>query len=385
MRKLLFILVLLLAILGAWTLFATYIPSVLSKLPISSKPAVPNEQVKVLTEESVVISDVKKISPSVVTVEEFSQSPSTDESLNFGPFQIFGFNQGQQQQSSPQAIGSGFIVSKDGLIVTNKHVVSDTNATYNVITSDNKKYAVVKVYRDPLNDIAFLKIDLSKNASENLKPVPLGDSSSLQVGQFVVAIGTALGEFNNTVTTGVISGLGRAITAGDEFQGYVENLTNVIQTDAPINPGNSGGPLVNSSGQVIGINTAIAQNGQNIGFSLPVNLLKESLNNFNQHGQFYRPYLGVSYEMLDKNTAALNELVQGAYVQSVVPSSPADKAGIQQGDVITKFDGKTVEVNDGELSTLIAVKKVGDSVNIQVWRNGKNINLEVTLASVPNQ
>jgi serine protease Do len=384
MRKLLFILVLLLAILGAWTLFSAYIPLIFSKLSISSKLTVPSEQIKVLTEESVVISDVKKISPSVVTVEEFSQSSSANQSTNFGPFQIFGFNQGQQQ-NNPQAIGSGFVVSGDGLVVTNKHVVSDTNATYNIITSDNKKYAVVKVYRDPLNDIAFLKIDLGQNVSESLKPVPLGDSSNLQVGQFVVAIGTALGEFNNTVTTGVISGLGRAITAGDQFQGYVENLTNVIQTDAPINPGNSGGPLVNSSGEVIGINTAIAQNGQNIGFSLPVNLLKESLNNFNQHGQFYRPYLGVSYEMLDKNTSALNELVQGAYVQSVVSFSPADKAGIQQGDVITKFDGKTVEVNGGELSALIASKKVGNSVNIQVWRSGNNINLQVTLTSAPNQ
>jgi serine protease Do len=384
MKKLLFILVVLLAILGAWTLFSAYSPFIFSKLSISSKFTVPSEPVKVLTEESVVITDVKKISPSVVTVEEFSQGSQTDQSLNFGPFQMFGFNQGQAQ-NGPQAIGSGFIVSKDGLIVTNKHVVLDTNATYNVITSNNKKYKVDKVYRDPLNDIAFLKIDLSQNPSENLKPVALGDSSNLQVGQFVVAIGTALGQFNNTVTTGVISGLGRAITTGDQFQGYVENLTNVIQTDAPINPGNSGGPLVNSSAQVIGINTAIAQNGQNIGFSLPVNLLKESLNNFNQHGQFYRPYLGVSYEMLDKNTADLNELVQGAYIQSVVPSSPADKAGIQQGDVVTKFDGKTVELNGGELSALIAVKKVGDSVGIVVWRNNKNINLEATLVSVPNQ
>ncbi|TSC53199.1 MAG: protease, partial [Microgenomates group bacterium LiPW_16] len=167
-----------------------------------------------------------------------------------------------------QDIGTGFIILADGMIVTNKHVVADTSAKYRVITKDDKTYEVVKIYRDPVNDLAILKIEAT-----GLKPVEMGDSSKLKVGQFVIAIGTALGEFRNTVTTGVISGLGRGITAGSPFEGYVERLDNVIQTDAAINPGNSGGPLLNSAGQVIGVNIAVAASGQNIGFAIPINVI----------------------------------------------------------------------------------------------------------------
>jgi serine protease Do len=213
----------------------------------------------------------------------------------------------------------------------------------------------------------------------------LGDSANLEVGQFVVAIGTALGEFNNTVTTGVISGLGRGITAGDQFAGFVERLDNVIQTDAAINPGNSGGPLVDSSGKVIGITSAIAQNGQNIGFALPINILKDSLASFNQHGQFNRPYLGVAYKMITKDVALLNNVVAGAYVQTVVAGSPAEKAGIQTGDIIVKLDGKIVDSDTGELSNLIADKKINDTISITVWRNGQTLNLKATLTTAPNQ
>jgi len=184
--------------------------------------------------------------------------------------------------------------------------VSDTGGKYQVITANDKKYDVQKIYRDPLNDIAIIKIDTNQNLGNSITQVSLGDSSHLQVGQFVVAIGTALGEFRNSVTTGVISGIGRQIQAGDQFQGYVEQLDNVIQTSAPINPGNSGGPLVDSSGNVIGINTAVAQNGQNIGFALPINVVKDSMNNFNQTGQFNRPYLGVQYKLITRDVALMN-------------------------------------------------------------------------------
>jgi serine protease Do len=303
--------------------------------------------------------------------------------LNIGPFQIFGLPQ-QSQPQQAQSIGSGFIVTTDGLIATNKHVVSDVGGKYQIVTSDNKTYTVQKIYRDPLNDIALLKIDPNENSGKTLKPVVLGNSSHLQVGQFVVAIGTALGEFNNTVTTGVISGLGRAITAGDQFQGYIENLNGVIQTDAAINPGNSGGPLVDSAGQVIAINTAVSQNGQNIGFALPISILQSSIDNFNQSGQFNRPYLGVSYNTISQDVALMNNVVQGAYIQDVVSGSPAEKAGIQQGDIITKFDGQTVNTQN-ELSTLIAKKKVGDNVSLTIWRNGKTIDLNATLTTAPNQ
>lgn len=384
MKKLILILAVLIIFLGFWSLLFTYLPGLVSKLNITGVGA--PQKIKVVSEESVTISDVKKIGPSVVTVEELSNSQASNSPFTIGPFQIFGLpNQGQQsQQPQVSAIGSGFIVSSDGLIVTSKHVVADVGVEYDVITSDSKKYTVQKIYRDPLNDIAILKIDPNQNLGQTLTPATLGDSSNLQVGQFVVAIGTALGEFRNTVTTGVISGLGRAITAGDQFQGYVENLNNVIQTDAAINPGNSGGPLVNSSGQVIGINTAIAQNGQNIGFALPINIVKDSINNFNKTGQFNRPYLGVAYNTLSKQVALLNNVVQGAYVQQVVTGSPAEKAGIQQGDIIIEFDGQRVDQKN-ELSSLIGKKKPGDTINITVWRNGKTLDLTATLGTAPNQ
>lgn len=381
MRKLIILVVALLVFLGVWNVVSIYLPQVSQGLNGTK----PKEVIKVVTEESVVINDVKQIGPSVITVEEVLPQVSNSP-FNFDPFQVFGLQQPQSNQApTPSSIGSGFVVSTDGLIVTNKHVVSDIGANYNVITSNNKKYAVQQIYRDPLNDIALLKVNPGENSNQTLRPAILGDSSNLEVGQFVIAIGTALGEFRNTVTTGVISGLGRGVTAGSEFQGFVERLDNVIQTDAAINPGNSGGPLVDSSGKVIGITSAIAQNGQNIGFALPINILKDSLANFNLHGQFNRPYLGVAYKMIAKEVAILNNIVSGAYVQSVVTLSPAEKAGIKPGDIIIKLDGKTVQVQTGELATLIAGKKVGDAISITVWRNGKTFDLKLTLTVAPNQ
>jgi serine protease Do len=308
MKRLILVLAALIIFLGIWAEIFSLFPKFASKLKFSSIVQ-PQEKVKVVTEESVTINVVKNVGPSVVTVVE-QAAPTQSQTFNIGPFQIFGFPQQQDQTPQAQSIGSGFVVTADGIIATNKHVVSDTGGKYQIVTSDNKTYTVQKIYRDSLNDIALLKIDPNENWTK-LKPVILGDSSHLQVGQFVVAIGTALGEFNNTVTTGVISGLGRAITAGDQFQGYIENLNNVIQTDAAINPGNSGGPLVNSSGQVIAINTAVSQNGQNIGFALPISILKSSIDNFNQTGQFNRPYLGVAYNTISQQEALFNNVVQG--------------------------------------------------------------------------
>ena len=383
MRRLVLVLAALIIFLGIWVGIFSLFPKFVSKLKISDIQ-LPQEKVEVVTEESVTINVVKNVGPSVVTVIEQAAPSQQNQSFNIGPFQIFGLPQQQDQTPQAQSIGSGFVVTTDGIIATNKHVVSDTNGKYQIVTSNNKTYTVQKMYRDSLNDIALLKIDPNENKGQNLKPVILGDSSHLQVGQFVVAIGTALGEFNNTVTTGVISGLGRAITAGDQLQGYIENLNDVIQTDAAINPGNSGGPLVNSSGQVIAINTAVSQNGQNIGFALPISILKTSIDNFNQTGQFNRPYLGVAYNTISQQEALFNNVVQGAYVQSVVTGSPADKAGIQAGDIVVKFDGKTVNAQT-ELSTLIAGKKSGDSVSITVWRNGKIVDTTANLVIAPNQ
>src|SRR3990172_12657998 len=243
---------------------------------------------RVLTEESIVIDVAERVSPSVVTVSV--QTPKR-RVLEFSPFGGFS---SRVEGGTPQDIGTGFIVSEDGLIITNKHVVS-ADATYKVVTKDGKEYEVTQISRDPSNDIAVIKINAS-----GLTPVELGDSGNLKVGQFVIAIGTALGEFRHTVTTGVISGLGRGITAGSALGGGIETLDDVIQTDAAINPGNSGGPLLDRNGRVIGVNVAVAGGAQNIGFALPINVIKESLANFKETGQFNRPQFGVRYRMLDQ-------------------------------------------------------------------------------------
>lgn len=342
-------------------------------------PKVPDSAVKVVTEESVVIATVKKVGPSVVTVAQ--DIPQT--------FSFFGLpDSDPSQPTEPQNIGSGFIVTSDGLIVTNRHVVSTAEGKYHVITSDDKKYDVQKIYRDPLTDVAIIKINPQQHAGQKLTPVELGDSSKLQVGQFVIAIGTALGEFKNTVTTGVISGLGRGITAGSFFENDSENIQNVIQTDAAINPGNSGGPLLNSSGQVIGVNTAIAISGQNIGFALPINVIRDSLKNFNETGQFNRPYLGVAYKMIGRDLAILNNLPEGAYVQTVVENSAASRAGVKVGDIITKIDGEKIQARK-ELSSIISKKKVGDTITLTIWReddgNGETFDLKALLDVAPSQ
>ncbi|HET9946990.1 MAG TPA: trypsin-like peptidase domain-containing protein [Patescibacteria group bacterium] len=346
-----------------------------------------SQPVRVVSEESITIDIVKKTGPSVVTV--VAQLPvNTNQQMGMGQFFMFQTPDQTQvpDQTQPQDIGSGFIVSPEGMIVTNKHVVSDTTATYQIVTANNKKYDVKKIYRDPVNDIAIIKIDPSQNKENTLKPVTLGDSSNLQVGQFAVAIGTALGEFRNTVTTGVVSGLGRGITAGDQLEGFTEQLNNVIQTSAAINPGNSGGPLVNSSNQVIGMNTAVAQNGQNIGFAMPINIVKDSLNNFNKNGQqFLRPYLGIGYKSISQAVAVMNDLPQGAYVEQVVAGSPAEKAGIKAGDVITQIDGKKINDQQNSLATIISSKKVGDSVAVTIWRDNATQTLKATLVNAPAQ
>jgi len=331
-------------------------------------------QQRILTEESVVIEVAEKASPSVVTVS-VTKTQRVLDLFEFDPFGIFQQPSGREQKIE-QDIGTGFIVSQDGLVVSNKHVVSDTQAKYRVITKDDQEFEVEKIYRDPVNDLAILKINPAGN---NLKPIELGDSSNLKVGQFVMAIGTALGEFRHTVTTGVISGLGRGITAGSPFEGYVERLDNVIQSDAAINPGNSGGPLLNSAGQVIGVNVAVAAQGQNIGFAIPINILKESIENFNKTGRFERAFLGVRYRMISQDLALLNEVPQGAYIVEVVSGSPADKAGVKVGDIITKLDGEPLLEENGGLAKIISQKKIGDWVKLTIWRNGETLELETTL------
>lgn len=330
---------------------------------------------RILQEESAVIDVTEAVADSVVTV-------SIKQEKVVSPFFLtpFGFpgSQGRAEtETVEQDIGSGFIV-EGNLVVTNKHVVSDPSAEYKVIDKQGNEHAVLDIYRDPANDLAILKVD----QDSNLQAIELGDSDNLKVGQSVIAIGTALGEFRHTVTTGVVSGLGRGIQAGSGFGGFVEELDNVIQTDAAINPGNSGGPLLNSIGQVIGINTAVSASGQNIGFAIPINILKNSLDNFESTGQFDRAFLGVSYQVIPRDTALLNDVPAGALVRQVVEGSSAADAGLKVGDIIVRLDGKSMADEENSLAEIINSKRVGDKISVEYWRDGEMATVEIELRSM---
>lgn len=376
MKNLVILLLILVGILLVWDLSSRYLPA------LKSQGTAPKSQetLRVVDEQSVVIDVVKNVGPSVVTIG-VEASPRSGRNLRLGPFSIFFDTPDTppQNEQEERYIGSGFVVQKDGLIVTNKHVVDDRNLKYIVVDSKGTKYNVSNIYRDPLNDVAILKV--SSPPVGGFREVKMGDSDKLEVGQFAIAIGTALGEFRNTVTTGVISGLGRGITAGSPFEGFVERLDNVIQTDAAINPGNSGGPLLNSKGEVVGVSAAVASGGQNIGFAIPINVVRDSIKNFNETGQFQRPFLGVSYVMIGKRAAALNELPEGALVREVINGSPAQESGIKVDDIITKIDGRKLTEEEGGLAPIISKKKVGDIVTVTVSRDGKTIELKATITA----
>ncbi len=336
------------------------------------------------SEGQLVSSIAKNVGPSVVSVDVIS--PAAPSQQDF-----FGFT----QQSQPQeAAGTGIIISSDGLIVTNRHVVPAGSTNVSVTLSDGTALDNVKVVgetnaNDSL-DIAFLKINDAKG--HKLTPAQIGDSGKVQVGDVVVAIGNALGQFNNTVTSGIISGFGRSVQAGDEGGSSVENLIDLFQTDAAINPGNSGGPLVNSTGQVIGINTAVSGQGQNIGFAIPINDVNGLIKQVLRTGKFERSYLGVHYIPLTSAIAKQLNLstTSGAYVQpssdptqpSIIPDSPADKAGLKEKDIITAVDGTKID-QDHSLTSLVGRKAVGDDVKLSVLRGGKTISLTATVGAAP--
>lgn len=329
---------------------------------------------KILTEESVVTEVAERVSPAVVTVSYKRETPVMERYF-LDPFGMFGSRRATGEVDTQQVdIGSGFIVDKSGLVVTNKHVVSQgVPSDYKIVLKDDSEHQVEKIWRDPVNDLAILKI-----SNGEFESIEMGDSDKIKVGNFVVAIGTALGEFRHTVTTGVVSGLGRGITAGDGFTG-AEKLDNVIQTDAAINPGNSGGPLLNSVGQVIGVNVAVSASANGIGFALPINVVKDSLNNFNTTGQFDRPFFGVRYQLISKEQGILNSVPAGAYVVEVVKDSSADRAGIEKGDIITKFDGKEMTDDKTGLAGLLGKKKIGDRVEVEVYRDKEIKKIQVEL------
>lgn len=277
-----------------------------------------------------------------------------------------------QTEEVRRDIGTGFVVDETGLVVTNRHVVSNPAGEYVIIDKDNHEHAVTNIYRDPANDLAILKVETLP-----VTPLSLGDSDQLKVGQEVIAIGTALGEFRHTVTTGVVSGLGRGIEAGSILGQGVESLEGVIQTDAAINPGNSGGPLLDDQGRVIGVNVAMSPLAQNIGFAIPINVVKASLDHFQRTGQFDRPFLGIRYQVVRPAMATQLGVPAGALLGSVVPGSAAQEGGLQAGDIILEFDGQSLA--DTELSVLINNKQIGDQVTVKYWREGQENTLTLTL------
>lgn len=330
-------------------------------LPATS--TVSERRAQVIAEGEVVTDVAKKVSPSVVSI--VVKSSQSD------PY--FG-------STYQEGAGTGIIISKDGYILTNKHVVGDNVTHVQVVTTDGKTYDDVKVIgRDPVNDLAFLKIsDVS-----DLTPAILGDSSKLVVGSKVVAIGNALGEFQTTVTSGIISGVNRSVTAGDETS--YENLSNLIQTDAAINPGNSGGPLVNITGEVIGINTAVSQGAEGIGFAIPINEAKGLIKGVLEKGTIERSYLGVRYVSLTPEVAKRYNLkvTQGAYITpsdsgaAIAAGSPAEKAGLREGDVITKVNGVSLSQSTSLVSQLSQFAP-GDKVTLTILR-GSEQEVQVTL------
>lgn len=317
-----------------------------------------------ISEENAVIKSVDSASPSVVAIGINRKVINP-----FDPLAI--------PKKMDTTIGTGFVAENDGIIVTNKHVVSESG-TYTVVTKDGQKYEAKKIYKDPNLDLAIVKIDAT-----GLTPLDLADSSKLKVGQTVIAIGNALGKFTNTVTTGVISGLGRKVIAGDPFSDSVESLDNLIQTDAAINLGNSGGPLLNSSGQVIGVSVATTEGAQNIAFGIPINSVKQIVLQFVKNGTIFHPYLGIQYKFISKDLAALNEVPQGIFIQSITAGGPADKSGVKEGDIITKINGHTIDAEE-KITGIISASHIGQELELTIWRDGKESKVTVIITDSPS-
>lgn len=344
--------------------------------------------------EEAIIKAVDTAAPSVVSIV-ISKDLPVIEQCPYDPFgdlppefkQFFGdeggFSRPCQNGTMKQEVGggSGFIISADGLILTNKHVANDSKADYTVLTNDGKKYSAKVLAIDPVQDLAVMKIEANE-----LKPLKLGNSDSLKLGQTAIAIGNALGEFRNTVSVGVISGLARKITASTNRGSSSELLEGLIQTDAAINPGNSGGPLLNLRGEVIGVNTAIASGAQNIGFSIPINKAKRDIESVKATGKISVPYLGVRYVMLTEELVAKEKLLvkQGALLRgsedgpAVIKNSPAAKVGLMAEDIILEIGGQKIN-EDNSLASLIQKYQVGDTVKIKIQRNNKEMELYLIL------
>ena len=347
------------------------------------------ESLKIINRDDAIVNVVKNASPAVVSIIVTKDLPIIERYMEeydpfgdffnspFGNFFPFEFRTPQYRQNGTEKKeiggGTGFVISSEGLIITNKHVVEDTEADYTVLMNDGKKYSAEVLAKDPVQDLALLKID-----QKGLLTLKLGDSDNIQPGETVIAIGNALGEFRNTISVGVISGLKRSITASSG--GQSETLEGVIQTDAAINPGNSGGPLISLSGEVIGVNVAIAQGAENIGFSIPINKAKRAIEGVIKNGKISYPYIGVRYTMINSVIKEKNNLSvdYGALIlrgsgegeSAVISGSPADKAGIEENDIILEVDGQKVD-SENSLAAIIQSKNIGDTVNLKILHKGE--------------
>lgn len=344
-------------------------------------------------QKSPTVQIVKKVSPAVVSIIITKNLPKIrryfvqpfDEFL--GPY---GQPVPQYRHEGKQKVklggGSGFFVSPEGIILTNRHVVASSDVDYTVLTADEQQFKATILARDPVHDVAIIKIDDPKAKGIEFPFIELGDSTSVELGEDVLAIGNALGAFKNTVSTGVVSGLSRIITATDASAGQTAELRGLIQTDAAINPGNSGGPLINREGRVIAINVAIVMGAQNIGFAIPINNAKKDLDDLKQHGRIIQPFLGVRYIMLNKaaqeefrdkfninlpvDYGALVLREPGVDSLAVVPYGPADKAGLMENDIILEFN--KIKITDKKpLQELIHDHKPGDIVELKILREDK--------------
>jgi S1-C subfamily serine protease len=366
-------------------------------LQATAQAQAPQTYSPTISYEQAVISAVKSSTPSVVSIVISKNLPVYEQQFvnPFGegyPLDPPGLNiqipQYVQKGTQLQEIGagSGFIISSDGLILTNKHVVSDSSAEYTVFTNDGNEYSAKVLALDPVQDLALVKIQGSDNA---FQPVILGDSSSIEVGQTAIAIGNALGQFTNTVSVGVVSGLQRTISASDQTGGSSETLQGIIQTDAAINSGNSGGPLLNLKGEVIGINTAVAQGAQGIGFAIPINMAKRDITQVQTTNKIVYPFLGVRYVLVDSQVQKQYSLSvnYGALVlrghngePAVTQDSAAANAGIQENDVILEINGEKI-TKSNPLSSIILKYNPEDKVTLKILRNGQEQNVDATLGS----
>ncbi|XOA42599.1 MAG: S1C family serine protease [Candidatus Nealsonbacteria bacterium] len=329
-----------------------------------------NNYLPQVSQEQIIVEVVEKVSPAVVSIIITKEQPV------FEKKQVGG--------------GTGFIISEDGMVLTNKHVVLDETAEYTVLTLDNKKFPAEVLARDPIQDIAILRIGQEESAPEEIKPFPkinMGDSDEIKIGQTAIAIGYVLGKYQNAVSVGVVSGLGRTITASGG--GFYETLEGIIQTDAAINMGNSGGPLLNLKGEVIGINTAIDIEGQNIGFAIPINKAKRDIEQVKALGKIVYPFLGVRYILINEDVQRENNLGvdYGAWVVSyqgkpaIFPDSAAEKAGLKERDIILEFNGEKITM-ENSLAKIIINYNPGDKVSLKILRDNTEKLINATLGEM---